>query len=101
MAKSKRVAADPAPLPDVSSFGHSSFFRHSTLDIRHSRAYAVGLTGISAMNTNNRDASAPELLAEVACPLTPRQQTINILLFAANVSLIYLGCAVFYVGITE
>src|SRR5438270_6445648 len=36
-----------------------------------------------------------------ACPLTRREQTRNMLLFSANVGMIYLGCAVFYVGITE
>jgi len=36
-----------------------------------------------------------------SCPLTRQQQTRNILLFGANTGMIYLGCAVFYVGITE
>ena len=53
------------------------------------------------METDNRDQTGPEFLAASICPLTPRQQTINILLYGANVGLIYLGCAVFYVGMTE
>jgi hypothetical protein len=35
------------------------------------------------------------------CPLTPRQQTRNILLYSTNVGLIYLAAPVVYVGLTQ
>ena len=38
---------------------------------------------------------------DIVCPLDDRQQKRNMLLFAANTSLIYLGGSVVYVGITE
>jgi hypothetical protein len=35
------------------------------------------------------------------CPLSPREQTRNLLIFGTNVSLIYLGAPVLYVGLTQ
>lgn len=42
-----------------------------------------------------------EQAVPAVCPVSPAHQTRNMLLFAGNVSLIYLGGSVLYVGITE
>ena len=48
-----------------------------------------------------RERSAVGCSVANVCPLSNRQQTRNMLIFAANTSLIYLGGSVLYVGITE
>lgn len=47
------------------------------------------------------DRSESQPAASADCPLTAREQTRNLILYGTNVSLIYLGAPVLYVGLTQ